>query len=362
MAKNIFEGDNNQVPYVIEAYNLLKTREWITYADIMASARKLNSAQDLRFPISKYKDYGDLKKAFCNVRNTIKKITKDEHCIESEGSNQNKRFRYVGKDDDPLASLKNAVTIRDLKTYWEFCQDSAGFLPTCWLEHFFKNSQDLFNIQLKRRTGEQIIYSSVDRKLTNIEMLPLLYEAIKQRQVLTFGYNPFGEGVISIILHPHILKAFNGRWYMFGHADHLKPYFGFNVAIDRIVTDPQPISDLPYVNAPDHFYERLFQNMIGVTHLEGNEATKIRVRANNIYMFRLTETKPIHASQITVKTFGEYEDGLYGEFELFVEVNNEFIGRILQMGAGLEVTAPIEVRKLLTERVKELYEVYAKEL
>ena len=56
--------------------------------------------------------------------------------------------------------------------------------------------------------------------------------------------------------------------------------------------------------------------------------------------------------------FEEHEDGAYGEFIVNVELNNEFIGRILQMGAGLEIVAPEEIRQVFKIRVDELAKLY----
>ena len=74
----------------------------------------------------------------------------------------------------------------------------------------------------------------------------------------------------------------------------------------------------------------------------------------------LTETKPLHGTQQAVKPFGKYEDGTYGDFSIQVEVNNEFIGRILQMGAGLKIISPTNVRQMFKERVAELSKLYTK--
>ena len=70
------------------------------------------------------------------------------------------------------------------------------------------------------------------------------------------------------------------------------------------------------------------------------------------------ETKKLHKSQETVLPFEEHDDGIYGEFVFDVEVNNEFIGRILQMGEGLEIVAPKEVRDIFWERVEKMAELY----
>lgn len=75
-------------------------------------------------------------------------------------------------------------------------------------------------------------------------------------------------------------------------------------------------------------------------------------------MFKLTETKPIHHSQRCVKDYGEYADGCYGEFALHVELNNELIGRILQMGDSLEVIAPDEARDMIAQRISRMHARY----
>lgn len=72
------------------------------------------------------------------------------------------------------------------------------------------------------------------------------------------------------------------------------------------------------------------------------------------------DTKPLHSTYEVVKPFDEYKDGKYAEFSVDVEMNNEFIGRVLQMGAGLEVMSPLEVRDEFIERVSDLASHYLK--
>ena len=84
----------------------------------------------------------------------------------------------------------------------------------------------------------------------------------------------------------------------------------------------------------------------------------IIIRAHEHYIFKLIDTKPLHPSYKVMKPFGEYEDGKYAEFSVDVELNNEFIGRVLQMGSGLEVMSPPEIRKVFTERVRDLALLY----
>ena len=71
-------------------------------------------------------------------------------------------------------------------------------------------------------------------------------------------------------------------------------------------------------------------------------------------------TKPIHQSHTVVKPYAQYVDGEYAEFSVDVEPNNEFYGRILQMGAGLEVVSPESVRNEIAQRVHNLADLYPK--
>jgi hypothetical protein len=134
--KNLFDGDSDFAAFAQVSYKLLMTREWVTYKSVMDVCYpkdKLNS-------VSSGTAYGELKKAFPAVRKSIQEKL-DTECFEEEGNNRNKRFRYIGNDDDPLADMRNAKVINDLRQYWKFCQDSAGFFPSSWLEYFFKHKQ-----------------------------------------------------------------------------------------------------------------------------------------------------------------------------------------------------------------------------
>ncbi|MCQ2288707.1 MAG: WYL domain-containing protein [Muribaculaceae bacterium] len=351
--KNIFDGDSSYAAFTRVTYKLLMRGEWVTYADVMAAA----SGRELKCSVSKCDDYGELKKAVPDVLRALKERCGDD-CIETDGNNRTRRLKYIGKDISPLEDLINARAISSLREYWKFCQDSAGFLPASWLEYFFKDCQDLLDIKTKRQRGEQVISSSVDRQLKNIDLLPQLYEAIVNRKVLEFEFKPFDEDQVTLTFHPHYLKEYNGRWHMMGHAEGREPELGFNVPIDRIQSKPRIKDDLPYIPATKLYYQGFFENIVGVSHETNAEVKNIIVRAHTNYMFNLIKTKPIHGSQVVVKPFGKHDDGEYGEFELTIEVNNEFMGRVLQMGDGLEVMSPPEVRQRFANRVKNMMGMY----
>lgn len=358
MAKgNIFEGESYYAMFAGLCYKWSISRKWFSYADIMAEHLMLSSANELPCNVSNCDNYGELKKAFRDVRKEI--VDKEGiGCFQEDGNNRNKKFRYIGKNNDPLADIINAKVVNDLKQYWQFCQDSAGFFPKSWLEYFFKDCRDLLEIKSKKKRGEQVLSSSMDRILKNIDMLPFLYEAIIHNQVLAIEYKPFEEEQREMIFHPHLLREYNGRWFLLGHVDGKEPEWGICIALDRIAKKPREVYNVEYQKAPQNFYEEFFNNIVGVTHKSNAEVIDVHIRVHSLYMYKLTETKPIHKSQEIAIPFGEHEDGTYGEFRMHVVINNELIGRLLQYGSDIEVVAPVEARKKVEERVKKMYERY----
>lgn len=359
MRKNPFDGKKGVYPkFVNRIYKRLMSREWFSHSDVMADHLKLKSAAELPYSISKCKHNGELRKAFLDILKLMEEKVGKE-CVETRGNNRGKEFRYVGANNNPLEDFQNASVINDIRQYAQFCEDSSGFLPSSWLNYFLENTLDLLKINRRKRIGEQMILSSVDRELTNIEFLPNLYEKIRDKKVLRIDYKPYDEEAITIIFHPHLLKEYNGRWFLFGHAEEKEPEFGYNLALDRIEKfDCEKSIERKYINAPKGFYADFFKNIVGVSHKTDEKPATIIIRATTLKIYKLTETKKIHHSQRTTKQFGIYDDGEYGEFELFLEPNNEFIGRILQMGEGLEVISPNEVRMLFKERVLKMADLY----
>ena len=80
----------------------------------MANYMGLKSAHDLPYPISKCDHVKELIKALSKVKEII-----GHSYFEEDGNNRNKRFRYIGKDDDPLADITTVPlkwTNRSLKS------------------------------------------------------------------------------------------------------------------------------------------------------------------------------------------------------------------------------------------------------
>lgn len=364
MQRNLFDGDRYQAQFATIAYRRLMSRRWVSYADIMAEFMGLDSAEQLPYGISKCEHIGELRKAFPEVCRALEeKVGKD--CIKEEGNKKNKRFCYVGKDDDPLAGLMKAIFRKDLDDYYQFCQDSAGFFPSSWIEHFFDRTLDLFEIEKKRQRGHELIGSSMTRLHKNIEWLPFIYECIRDHRVLKVAYHEKYQFATIVIFHPHYLKEFNGRWHIFGsieRKDSLSSQTiiseGQNIPLDRIDEKPAIINGIEYLPSDKIKYPEYFNDIVGVTHVKNKELHDIVVRIHDKYMFGLVETKPIHHSQRTLKDFDDIHG--YGEVTMTLRTNNEFFGRILQLGHDLEIMSPKEVRDDIARRINKMNMRYVK--
>ena len=349
-----FHGNGMYTRFAQIAYQKMVSGEWFTYADIMSEY----TGGQVGDGISYCDNYGELKKAVSDLQRVINERAGME-CFERSGNKRDLRLRYMGTDNDPLIDMRHASTIDNLRRYYDFCQDSAGFFPTSWLEHFLEGSVDLLNIKTKRHKGEQIVNASMDRELKNIDYLPLLYDQIKEQRVITFNYLPFDEPLLTMVFHPHCLKEYNGRWYLYGLAEDRDPAM-IHVAIDRMASRPKICPRKNYIPADKGYYQHLFEHMVGVTHLSGHEPEWVCLRVHTKYMSRLIETKPFHPTQTTKEPFGVYEDGEYAEFMLHVEVNNELKGRFRQLGADLEVMAPECLRNEMQTELDEMLSRYRK--
>ena len=320
MRKNVFSGCKYYVRYAKIVYKQLMARKTVTYESVVKEY--LGDKYDpQKFTLTKEEGYRELKKAFPDVCKAIKEAA-GEHSIEKSGRNRCKEesgrrgYRYVGTDEDPLKDMVNARAIKNLK----------------------KCEKPLMSVYSK------------------------LYGYIKNQRVLSITYIPRFEDDKreQLVFHPHYLREFNGRWFLFGHAERREPENGYNLAVDRIENVSKKYGK--WCGAPEGFYEDYFRDIVGVTHDEKNqknpEPCHVFLRAHSKYMFGLVKTCPLHHSQKIVTDFGEHDGKEYGEFELYVEQNKELIGRILQKGGKLEVISPLYVREMVKKEVQEIMRRY----
>ena len=226
-------------------------------------------------------------------------------------------------------------------------------MPASWFSSFFENTQLLLDTNRESKDGEVRICSGLEQNLTNIDLLPVFYKAIANKQVLRFDYQRFGQESFSLVFHPQFIKEYNGRWFVFGDAERQRvgeqssgirePYQAYNVPLDRIVGEVSEADGVEYIPAPKGFYQEFFNNIIGVTHEKDAKVEEVIIRTKSEYQHGLLLTKPLHHSQEEVLPYGEHDGLWYGEIKLTIEPNRELQGRILLYGENLEVISPMSL-------------------
>lgn len=371
--KNIFSGMGVKTTFVNILYEQLMKREFVTLADIMCIKRRYPKGyydNNPKATLSRENFYGDLKKASSELIKAL--VESYPGCIEDNGkTGKGKAIRYIGKNDDPLAAERQAIEQKRFEDYVAFCKASAGILPSSWFSSYFENTQLLLDTNREVESGASHIRSSLEQNLTNIDLLPVFYKAITNKQVLRFSYQPFGQDSFELTFHPQFLKEYNGRWFVFGDAERLRvgeqglgirePYQAYNVPLDRIVGDVSEVDDVKYIPAEKGFYQNFFKNIIGVTHEKGAKAEQVVIHTKTEYQHGLLLTKPLHHSQIETLPFGEHKDGNYGEITLTIEPNRELRGKILAYGHYLEVMSPQSLREQIVDIIKQQYYQYSGE-
>ena len=354
--KNIFAGFGVRSEFVNLIYLELMKREFVSYADVLALYCGRPKGYYDKMACNSEPGYGELKKAFPEVLKALEKTCPG--CIEDNGLNKGKAYRYIGKSDDPLSEERKAVVQKSVEDYVAFCKASAGIMPASWFSSFFENTQLLLDTNRESKDGEVRICSGLEQNLTNIDLLPVFYKAIANKQVLRFDYQPFGQEPFTLTFHPQFIKEYNGRWFVFGEANR-EPYQAYNVPLDRIVGEVSEVSDVEYIPAPKGFYQDFFNNIVGVTHEKGAKVEEVIIRTKTEYQHGLLLTKPLHHSQKETLPFGEHEDGNYGEVRLTIEPNRELRGRILLYGENLEVISPMSLREQIKEILRRQMQQYS---
>jgi len=329
--KNIFCGVGSEAQFVnvVDAM-LTSSVGFVKYEDIIAEYEGKN--MEGYGKVSLYPQYSQLKKAVNAIRRELQARGLDyEYC---NGKDAKEGFRYPQCNPDPLKKLKEAGKQNSKKELAESCAASMGLLPQSWVEHFFQGTMVLLD-------GEQskgkVMEGEHNASLRNIELIPRLYEAIINEQVLRFEYNAGYEEHLSVVFHPHFLKEYNSRWFLFGRMEKNNGTIleVGNCALDRIVGDIGVVDNISYIAAPKERYQHYFDDIIGVSKMPNDVPIEITIETLDLYTHNRIVTKPIHPSQKEVKAFDTT-----GRITICVVPNRELSGVLLGFGTHIRVVAP----------------------
>lgn len=344
-------NDSNHAMLVNVAYKRLKTGHFVCLADIL-------SDYDCRFnkdtdKVYLHPNYGELKKVIAYLFKYFNYKFPDS--LIKVKKSKNTLYQYVGLDPDPLREEYESIQSKKISDYVDFIKSSSNLMPWGWLNSNFENTSVLMEAKTNSQLGLDVISTSYNNHLQNIDLLPILYNFIVNKKVVSFYQNQFYNERKYVVFHPQYLKEFNSRWFLLGKIEGSEFYPSI-IPFDRIEGDVLEVDGVVYEQAESHFYENYFSDLIGVSLVEGNVKERIRVQTLSKYMHGLVKTKPFHHSQVEI--FEYNEDLGYGEFVFEVIPNNELYGMLLHFGSQIKVVGPVKVVSELKNRIQNLMNNY----
>lgn len=235
------------------------------------------------------------------------------------------------------------------------CQKQGGYL------HYIENPEDIDEDKLRKwmldsfaagnLIGEHLALKDrivVDQIPSGRDHLTTILNAMKDNRVVKITYRPFNRPRNNTFaIEPYCVKLFENRWYVLGHneRDEIKVY-----SLDR-VTDVEVTGER--FRLPDGFSaEEFFSTRYGIVIGYDVKPERIVVRADRNHKHYLA-TLPLHHSQRQIADCEEY-----GDFELYVAPTYDFVTKLLQSGARLEVLSPPSLRATMRGWIEDMYELY----
>lgn len=238
------------------------------------------------------------------------------------------------------------------------CQKTGGYL------YYISNPEEIDEYRLKKwmldtfAVGDMIRENLSLRDRILIAEIPsgrghlnVILTAIKENRVLSITYRPFRkQHSYTFPIEPYCVKLFENRWYVLAHNVR---YGDMRVySLDR-VEKVEP-TDEHFRLPKDFVAEAYFSPAFGIVIGTGEQPEKIVIRAKKDHKYYI-RSLPLHHSQKETSDRGEYAD-----FELFLSPTYDFVMKLLQVGAWVEVIEPLHLRKTMKAWIKDMYDAYDK--
>lgn len=239
------------------------------------------------------------------------------------------------------------------------CQRAGGYL------YYIENPEDIDEDELKKWMLDSFAVSNLisenlslkDRIL--ISQIPsarnhlaTLLEAMRENHVVTITYCGFNKSEShKFPIEPYCVKLFENRWYVLAHNtryDDCRIY-----GLDRI--EDLEITTETFKIPKDFSAKDYFSDYYGIVTEKNTKPQQIVLRVYRSHV-PYVQSLPLHRSQRLLEDKGEYAD-----FGFFLVPTYDFIMRLLQAGAMIEVISPVSLRETLKERISEMHSIYNKD-
>jgi len=215
-----------------------------------------------------------------------------------------------------------------------------------WIDEWLIRIESTFKLKPFEKA---IVSFEQNPYLKGLHFFSDIFNAINNKRVIEVKYQSFKQtSPVHFVIHPYFLKQYNNRWFLFGLNKNINSIS--NLALDRMIEINS--TNEAYIENKIMDFEDYFEDVIGVTVSDFQEAQKILMKVNH-ELLPYIENKPIHGSQkIKVKNSNE------ALVEVFLKVNYELISLLLSYGEKIEVIEPEELKNIIKNKAEMVYKKY----
>ena len=278
------------------------------------------------------------------IQNDIKVMRSGDLGYFAPIKTENGKYFY----EDPDYSIRNATLnkndFRAIGTAAKVLGQYRGFDFFNDLNPIFKKFESKLYIKLQQENKHVVAFEK-DEEARGIPYLRPLLNYIEAKTTVNISYKKFTDDLPkNHIIHPYLLKEFDGRWYLLGWQD--PGQYIITLALDRM----EDISEAAgYTYQERNFNaEEYFGNTLGITYT-GEPAQSITIEVDvDFAPFLLT--KPLHKSQQLV-----HDDGNVYVFSYKLVINQELENWILGHCNHLKVLEPLALKQSILDKIKKAY-------
>jgi len=199
----------------------------------------------------------------------------------------------------------------------------------------------------------KILFYDHNEEYKGIKHLKPLYLAIKKKQALQITFKGFHDKTSATFeFHPHILKQYNSRWFVFG-LNNTSDIKEWSIPLDERLIKFEVLEDAAYLNTETD-WETFFRTMVGVVRPKDTETEKVVLRFYN-GRENYFKTKPF---QPDYEEF--FEEDKQDQVWFKTIINKELVQQILSYGQDVEVLEPEELKEKLQEHAEAMNNFYDK--
>lgn len=266
--------------------------------------------------------------------------------LERKSEGRKKYYRYSDKHFSINKQPISQTEAEQLKDTIMMLSRFKGLPQFDWIEEILARFEDTFKL---KANADNVVSFEQNPHLKGIEHFTNIFNAIINKQVLKINYRASFGAPQHYEIHPHFLKQYNNRWFLFGICQSDEESKLMNMAIDRIV-DFESQSQVAYIENKDIDFSKYFHDVIGVTVPNNKPTEKILLKID-LERYNYIESKPIHPTQ-TVKE----KNGEYAIIELKLIPNYEFETLLLGFADSTIILEPQSLRETISLRAKKILE------